>query len=571
MREHYKLPTVDDVLPMLRDAKVFSKLDVKNAYWHVCLDEQSSLLTIMITPFGRFRWARLPFGLKVSSEIFQRHLTEALSGLDGIFPIADDITVAGCSVSKNEALKDNNAKLEMLYKRCEQRHIVLNQDKGEIGKSEIHFHGHLFTDQGVKADKRKIEAILNMPAPSDAAGVRRLCGMVQYLARFLPNLSSDLDPMRALTRKDCEWNWSPECEAAFEKIKTKHTETPVLSYFDTNKKTELQIDSSKDGIGAVIMQEGRPVEYASRYLSPSERNWAQIEKELLSVVFGLERFDQYTYGIKVTVQNDHRLLAAILNRPLSQAPRRLQALLMRVYRYDVEFQFVKGTELFIADTLSRAFLETNDQRSRIMTVDFSVNVSDICLREIRDATAVDTKMNILKSYILNGWPERNKMASELTIYHNMRDILSYEDGIILKGEAILIPSALQGDITKRLHSAHMGYNSMIRRARSLVYWPSMSRDIKQVVDTCAPCQELRPHNQKETLKIQDDGNGPWDKVSSDLFEIDGRQYLVVVDHFSNFIEIDSLQSTTSTKIVSCPKKHFSRFGIPRILTTDPGP
>ena len=154
-----------------------------------------------------------------------------------------------------------------------------------------------------------------------------------------------------------------------------------------------------------------------------------------------------------------------------------------------------------------------------MTVDFSVNVSGIRLREIRDATAVDTKMDILKSYILNGWPERNKMASELTIYHNMRDILSYEDGILLKGEAILIPSALRGDITKRLHSAHMGYNSMIRRARSLVYWPSMSRDIKQVVDTCAPCQELRPHNQKETLKIQDDGNGPWDKVSSDLFEI----------------------------------------------------
>ena len=246
--------------------------------------------------------------------------------------------MAECGVSKNEALKYNNAKLEMLYKRCEQRHIVLNQDKGEIGKSEIHFHGHLFTDQGVKADKR---AILNMPAPSDAGGVRRLCGMVQYLARFLPNLSSDLDPMRALTRKDCEWNWSPECEAAFEKIKTKLTETPVLSYFDTNKKTELQVDSSKDGIGAVIMQEGRPVEYASRSLSPSERNWAQIEKELLSVVFGLERFDQYTYGIKVTVQNDHRPLAAILNRPLSQAPRRLQALLMRVYRYDVEFQHAK--------------------------------------------------------------------------------------------------------------------------------------------------------------------------------------------------------------------------------------
>ena len=111
MREHYKLPTVDDVLPMLRHAKVFSKLDVKNAFWHVRLDEESSHLTTMITPFGRFRWSRLPFVLKVSSELFQRRLNEALIGLDGIFTIADDIAIAGCGESQAEAIKDNDAKL----------------------------------------------------------------------------------------------------------------------------------------------------------------------------------------------------------------------------------------------------------------------------------------------------------------------------------------------------------------------------------------------------------------------------------------------------------------------------
>ena len=146
----------------------------------------------------------------------------------------------------------------------------------------------------------------------------------------------------------------------------------------------------------------------------------------------------------------------------------------------------------------------------------------------------DTQMDILKSYILNGWPERNKMASQLTIYHNMRDILSYEDGIILKGEAILIPSALREEITKRLHSAHMGYNSMICRARSLVFWPSMSRDIKQVVDNCAPCQELRPHNQKETLKLQDD-----DMVPGTRFLPSGQMYVqcTYIVRISPYIQI----------------------------------
>ena len=134
MREHYKLSTADDVLPMLRHAKVFSKLDVKNAFWHVCLDEESSPLTTMITPFGRFRWSRLPFGLKVSSELFQRRLNEALIGLDGTFTIADDITIAECGESQAEAIKDNDAKLEKLYERCREQNIVLNQEKKLLDK-----------------------------------------------------------------------------------------------------------------------------------------------------------------------------------------------------------------------------------------------------------------------------------------------------------------------------------------------------------------------------------------------------------------------------------------------------
>ena len=180
----------------------------------------------------------------------------------------------------------------------------------------------------MKADKNKVEAFLGMSAPTDISDVRRLCGMVQYLSRFLPNLSGDLEPIRELTRNDHEWNWS--------------SETPVLAYYNQDKQNVLQVDSSQHGIGAVLMQEGEPVEYASRSLSPSE----------------FERFDQYTYGTKVTVENDHRPLAAIMKKPLSQVPKRLQDLLMRIHRYDIDFRYKKGAELFIGDTLSRAHLET---------------------------------------------------------------------------------------------------------------------------------------------------------------------------------------------------------------------
>ncbi|XP_064622356.1 uncharacterized protein K02A2.6-like [Lineus longissimus] len=572
MREHYKLPTLDDVLPMLSEAKVFSKVDVKNAFWHVRLDEESSLLCAMITPFGRFKWRRLPFGLKVSSEIFQKRLTEALSGLEGVFTIADDIAVAGCGTSKSEALQDNDAKLEKLYERCDDRHIVLNDDKKEIGKTEMTFHGHRFTDDRVKPDESKIEAIRSMPAPTDVAWVKRFCGMVQYMSRFLPNLANDLGPIRDLTKKETEWDWSAACDQAFRTVKEKLTVAPVLAYFDSKKEVKVQTDSSKDGIGAVLLSGGRPVEYASRSLSNAQRSWAQIEEELLSVCFGLERFDQYTYGTKVIVENDHKPLAAILKKPLSQAPKRLQALLIRLHRYDVEFHFLKGTELVIADTLSRAFLESEaEERPRIMNIEYFPRVSDARLEEVRQATSTDPTMKTLVSLIIDGWPDtKQETPHEARPYFDIRDTLSYEAGIVLKAEAIVVPAELRADMKARLHAAHLGYNSMIRRARGLVFWPGLTQDIKQIVDNCEPCQELRARSPKEPLIPQEDGHGPWDKVASDIFEIAGRQHLVMVDFYSNFIEVDYLPNITSAQVISVMKKHFARYGIPRILHTDPG-
>ena len=271
-REHYKLPTLDDVLPNLGKARVFSKFDVKQAYWHVELDRESSLLTTMITPFGRFRWSRLPFGLKVSSEIFQRKLNEALLGLDGVFCIADDLIVYGSGNTKEEAEADHDHNVQALRTRCQEREIMLNDEKTVLKQTEIKFMGHLITDDGVKADESKVEAILNMPAPTDVHGVKRLCGMIQYLAKFLPNLAGELQPIRELTKKDAVWNWSDSCEKAFQQVKTKITATPLLAYFDPDKELVLQVDSSKDGLGAALMQGGKPIEYASHYGSVANQN-----------------------------------------------------------------------------------------------------------------------------------------------------------------------------------------------------------------------------------------------------------------------------------------------------------
>ena len=295
IREHYRLPTLDDVLTQLKGARIFNKLDVKEAFWHVKLDHESSMLTTMITPFGRYRWLRLPFGLKVSSEIFQRKLGEALEGLENTINVADDIILAGHGTTDTEAKDNLRDRMNKLKTRCTEKHIVLNETKTVLEESTISFMGHRITADGISPDPAKVEAIHNLPIPKYISSVRRFCGTIQYLARHIPNLSHHLDPLRALTKKNASWDWTSECQLAFETIKSLVVEDTKLAYFDNNKDVVLQVDSSKDGIGAALMQDGRPIEFTSKSLSETQRKWAQIEKELLSVVVGLERFDQYTY------------------------------------------------------------------------------------------------------------------------------------------------------------------------------------------------------------------------------------------------------------------------------------
>ena len=326
----------------------------------------------------------------------------------------------------------------------------------------------------VKVDEAKVEAFRDMPAPTDVAGVKRLCGMAQYMSRFLPDLAETIEPIRALTRKDTPFVWSTECESAFDTLKRNLTESPCLAYFDVPKEVVIQVDSSKHGTGAVLLHEGRPIEYASRALTLSERNWAQIEKGALSVLFGHEGFDQYTYGRPVKVENDHKPLAAIVRKPLSQAPKRLQDLMMRYHRYDVNFVFVKGTDLLIADTLSRAHRDDggNDQeeRARIMYVNVFGDIPDKRLDEIREPTSCDASLQTVMKLVLEGCPADKREAPVCTLpYFDVRDCLSVVDGILLKGEVVVIPMA---------HSAHLGRDSMLRRARGTVYWPNMASDIK---------------------------------------------------------------------------------------------
>ena len=257
--------------------------------------------------------------------------------------IADDVLIYG----RDDAGHDGN--LEGFMKRCQLKGIKLNRAKLDYRCKEVTFHGHLLTTEGLKADPQKVRAIVEMPRPENSGDVSRLNGMVNYLSRFLPNLSDVMKPFRDLTHKDVKWCWPDTQEQAWSEVKSLIAFAPVLSYYKPNEPLEVQCDSSKAGLGAALTQGGHPIAYASRALMETESRYA------------MDKFNDYTFGRKTVVFSDHKPLESILKKPLHRAPKRLQGMIIRLQKYDLEVKYEKEDKMFLADTLSRAFLPAAEQ------------------------------------------------------------------------------------------------------------------------------------------------------------------------------------------------------------------
>ena len=581
-RSHYPLPVIDDLLPDFSKAKVFSVCDVKNGFWHVELDEDSSYLTTFGTPFGRYRWLKMPFGISPAPEYFQHRLDQAIEGLPGVRTVADDILISGEGDTVQEAVKDHDKKLLTLLERCREKGVKLNKEKFKLKMTEIPYVGHVLTRDGLKPDPSKIDAIKGMRRPTDVKGVQRLVGLANYLTRFLKKLADICEPLRQLTRKDAEWHWSDVHESAFKKIKEAASQAPVLRYFDPAKETVLQCDASDTGLGATLLQNGQPVAYASRSLTDTERNYAQIEKELLAIVFGAEKFNQYTYGRKVIVESDHKPLEVIYRKPLVAAPKRLQRMLLRLQKYNLEIGFKPGQHMYLADTLSRAPLPNTTSRDEVLTIDKEVEEIHMVeflpprkasLDDIRKESLRDSTMQALQKVIREGWPETKiDLPNDVTPYFNVRDELSAQDGIIFKGDRCVVPKSLRPEVLSRIHRSHIGVEGCLRRARESVFWPGMNTAVKNFVRQCETCRTFEISQQKETLHPHEVPDRPWSKVGVDLFETNNRHYLVTVDYHSNYWEVDRLESSTTSKAVIYKlKQHFARHGIPNTVFSDNGP
>ena len=485
---HYNMPTLDDVLPQLAQAKTFSLLDAKDGFLQVKLSERSSYYTTFWGPQARYRWLRMPFGLSSAPEEFQRRLQETLHGLDGVSVVADDALVYGCGETDTEAWRDHDENLRRVMDRAQEKNLKFNYDKMRLHLTDLPYIGHRLTPEGVKPDPAKMAAIQEMAEPKTPQEVRRFLGMVNYLAKFLPNLSQVTEPLRKLTQKEEEFKWGKEEEVTFRTVKSMLCSEDVLAYFDAQKEIVIQCDASTKGLGATLLQNGRPVASTSRALTKSEKNYVAIELECLAIVFACKKFDQYIYGRKATVETDHRALEIITKKSLLSAPKRLQRMLLELQRYDLDVRYRPGEEQCIADTLSRAPLDqsweelSEEEVFQLATLESAeheiehtssrehVRVGDERMEAVMREARKDEEQKTLREWICKGWPtRRSEVPEKCWSYWNFRDTLTVENGIVYKGDQVVIPKTLRPEILQRLHGSHQGYESTLRRARDAVY------------------------------------------------------------------------------------------------------
>jgi len=585
LRPKYQMPTLDEVLPDLSKAKCFSVFDAKDSYHQVQLDEESSFLTTFWTPFGRYRYLRMPFGICTASEEYQRRQHEVLEGLEGVTVIADDILVYGVGDTYEEAEQDHDAKLLKLFERSRQVNLKFNRRKMKLKQKSVPYMGNVLTDQGLKPDPSKVEAILEMPPPVDKQGVQRILGSVTYLSRFMPNLTKVSEPLRMLTEDNTVFQWQSQQQKCFDLIKELICSAPILKYYDVNEDVTIECDASSSGLGCTLLHNGQPVAFASRSLSPSEQNYCQMEKECLAIVFSCERFDQYLFGrSNITVETDHKPLISIFKKPLIKAPKRLQLMMLKLQKYELNVTYKPGSQMYIADMLSRAYLTVNHsgyqrQQEHVFSLEIeSVNaldyigMSDSTSQLIRTHTCADQTLQTLMQTVIGGWPDsKESVPISIKEYFSLRDEITVQDGVLFKGQCVIIPRSLRSLMLQKTHNTHLGAAACLRRARDVIFWPGMAAEIKDLVSQCETCNDFQSKNSKEPMMSHPIPQRPWETLSQDLFTHKGLDYLITVDHYSDYFEVDKLHSTTSVAVIKATQRQFARHGIPVKVITDNGP
>ena len=573
--EQYPLPRSEDLFATLAGGTQFSKLDLTHAYQQLILEEDSRKFVTINTHRGLYRYTRLPFGIASAPAIFQRTMDMILQGMSGVICYIDDILITG----KTQAEHMKN--LAAVLQRLREHGLRVKKEKCEFLQPSVEYLGHKIDAKGLHALESKVEAITKAPTPRNVQELRSFLGLLNYYGRFIPNLASILHPLNALLRRDSEWEWSNDCAQAFDLAKEKLVSADLLVHYDATLPLKLAGDASAYGVGAVIshiMPDGaeRPIAFASKTLSNSERNYSQVEKEGLALVFGVKKFHTYLYGRRFTLVTDHKPLTTIFG-PKKQIPpmaaARLQrwAILLSAYSYEIEFR--PTNDHSNADALSRlplnvVYVDSLAAESASYNKE-QLDSLPVTVSKLQSHTRTDAVLSKVCEHTVKGWPDSPE--PHLKPYYNRKDELTVESGCLMWLRRVVIPDKLRPRLLRELHRDHPGIWKMKAVARSYFWWPGLDKEVERVAGSCTECQSVKKAPPSAPLHPWVWPTRPWERVHLDFAgPFQNAMFLVAVDAHSKWPEVFIMSSTTSTATIGVLRQMFAAYGLPAQVVTDNG-
>ena len=521
--DQYPLPRIEEIFANLSGGQRFSKIDLSNAYLQMEVSEGSKKYLTVNTHKGLYQYERLVYGVASAPALWQRAMDQVLQGVPMTQCYMDDIVVTGKSDS--EHLEN----LDKVLTRLDQFGLKVNMSKCAFFQEKIEYCGHVIDANGLHKSREKVKAVLEAPTPKNEAQLRSFIGLVNYYQRFLPSIASVLNPLNELLHADKEWLWGKRQQEAFQEAKRLIASDVVLTHYNPNNTICLACDASGYGIGAVIshtMDDGseRPIAFASRTLSSAEKNYSQLEKEGLALVWGVKKFNQYLEGKHFTLITDHQPLTYIFHPHKgipATAAARLQrwAIFLSGYQYTIIYKNTKSHGN--ADGLSRLPLSNTVEEDCEPDVVNMFHVSQlealpVSAKQIRKETRRDPVLAKVLDATMNGWSSKQDIASELQPYWNNRNELSVHEGCLLWGVRVVIPQKLRSRVLDQLHEGHIGVVKMKGLARDHAWWPGIDKNIEGIAKSCEGCQAVQKSPEVAPLHCWEFPRHPWQRVHIDF-------------------------------------------------------
>lgn len=506
-----------------------------------------------------------------------------LNGIPGVIVYIDDILIFANS---SECLKERT---DLVLAALKENNLTLNHNKCEFEKESLKFLGHQLTPEGLDIDEQKIADIAKFREPKSTSELKSFLGLASYVGNYIPHFADITEPLWKVAGKG-PFEWGKDQSEAFAKVKSAIINTTTKQgFFDVKDETFLYTDASPHALGAVLVQENeaggkRVISFASKSLTPTERRYAQTQRDALAVVWAAEHYHYYLLGHKFTIRTDAEGIAYIFNRN-GDAPKRLirraEGWAMRLDAFDFAIEFIKGSSN-IADPSSRLY-EGNDgayEEKGVVCEIATVTVNEpvemnfgedhMPALEVAYETSKDDTLAAVKKALESGdWPQ------ELANYKAVHEDLQEADGILIRTGLAVIPKALQNKALALAHEGHPGASKMKTILRERVWWPAMGRAAEDWVANCRACtlnSRKGPPTPMERTKLPE---SPWDFLAVDfcgpyaIFE--GIYVLVMVDYYSRYMVAMTLKTTDFESTSSCFNVIFDQLGFPATMKTDNGP